>query len=189
MAENDKKRSLEERPDLTQMRAFTETAFPVWLKRMPGEQIAKLVGELSIRWTTAGHNVLTVAGAIHAELGVQPEVDQVLDLVVAWEEINNVRYDPGLGRFVKREVKVDVPPSSKSSHKSKTVARLEKKLLELEDQVKLAEKRALRLDKNLEYLDRLFVVETVTKFKDRKEGLAEWMLTALELVEGRLRIR
>ena len=80
--------------------------------------MAKLVGELSIRWTTAGHNVPTVAGAIHAELGVQLEVDQMLELVVAWEEINSLRYDPALGKFVKCAVKTEPTHQAKSSHKS-----------------------------------------------------------------------
>ena len=66
MLETDKKRSLEETPELAQMIAFSETAFPMWLKRMPGEKVANLVGDLSMRWTVAGHNVPTVAGAIHA---------------------------------------------------------------------------------------------------------------------------
>ena len=38
----------------------------------------------------------------------------------------------------------------------------------------------------MEYLDKPFVRETVAKFGDRKEGLAEWMLTSLEMVEKSL---
>ena len=145
--------------------------------------MAKLVGELSIRWTTVGHNVPTVAGAIHAEFGVPLEVDQMMDLVVAWEEINAVRYDPALGKFVKCAVKAETTHQAKSSHESKSVAELERKLVELEDQVQKAKKRAQRSEKGLEYLDRLFTKEIVEKLRDCKEGLAEWMPTSMEMVE------
>ena len=66
-----KKRSLEETPELAHVRAFAETAFPMWVKRIPSEKIAKLVGELAMRWSVAGHNVPTVAGTLHAELWVK----------------------------------------------------------------------------------------------------------------------
>ena len=151
--------------------------------------MAKLVGELSIRWTAAGHNVPTVAGVIHAELGVPLEVDQMLDLVVAWEEINVVRYDPALGNFVKCTVKAETAHQLKSSHKSKSVAELERKLVELEDQVRKAEKRAQRSEKGLEYWIDLSPKRlwrsSETRRKDwfQKEGLVEWMLTSLEMVE------
>ena len=86
---------------MAQVRAFAETAFPMWVKRMPTEKVAKMVGELALRWSVAGHNVPTVVGALHAELAVKCEVDQMLDLIVAWEEINDCRYDPAVGQFVK----------------------------------------------------------------------------------------
>ena len=121
MSETDKKNSLEETPKLAQMRAFSETAFPMWLKRMPGEKVVNLVGDLSIRWTVAGHNVPTATGAIHAELGVKLEVDQILDLVAAWEEINSVKYDPALGKLVKVSVKAEHSHHSKFSSKGKSV--------------------------------------------------------------------
>ena len=92
----------------------------------------------------AGHNVPTVAGAIHGELGVKLEVDQILDLVVAREKINSVQYDPVLEKFVKVSVKSEHSHHSKSSSKGKSVAELEKWLVELEDQVRQAEKRAQR---------------------------------------------
>ena len=74
MPEKDtKKRLSEETPELAQGRAFAETAFPMWVKRMPTERVAKLVGDLSLRCSVAGQKVPTVAGALHAELAVKCE--------------------------------------------------------------------------------------------------------------------
>ena len=101
----------------------------------------------------------------------------------AWEEINDSQYDPALGRFVKQTPKEEILKSpSKSSSKRKSVAEPEKKIAELEEHVKKAEKHAERSERGLEYLDKEFSVATVQKFKDRKEGLAEWMLTSLDMV-------
>ena len=61
----------------------------MWVKRIPSEKVAKLVGELAMRWSAAGHNVPTVAGALHANPAVTFEVDQMLDLIVAWKDIND----------------------------------------------------------------------------------------------------
>ena len=93
---------MEETPELAQVRAFAETAFPMLVKRMPTERVAKVVGQLALRWGVAGHNVLTLAGALHAELAVKCEVDHMLGLMVAWEEMDDCQYDPALGRFVKQ---------------------------------------------------------------------------------------
>ena len=141
MCDLDKKRPLSETPELAQMRALAETAFLMWVKRMPSEQLARMVGELSLRWSAEGHNVATVAGAIHAELGMKFEVDQMLDRIAAWENIHKCKYDPAQGKFVKLLVKSE-DPAGKSHPKKKSVADLEKKLAELEEQVRLSEKRA-----------------------------------------------
>ena len=39
---------------------------------MPVERVAKLVGELSMRWVAAGHHAPTVLGASHADVGGKP---------------------------------------------------------------------------------------------------------------------
>ena len=46
-----------------------------------------------------------------------------------------------------------------------------------------AEKRAQRSQKGLEYLGKPFIKETV---RHRMEGLAEWMLTSLDIIEKSL---
>ena len=75
MTDSDKKRPLLEILELAQMRLFTQTAFPMWVKRMPSYCLAKLVGELALHWSSEGHNLPTVAGAIHADLAMKFEVD------------------------------------------------------------------------------------------------------------------
>ena len=55
------------------------------------------MGELALRWSVAGHNVPMVAGALHAELAIKCEVDQLLDLIVTWEEIKDCQHDPAPG--------------------------------------------------------------------------------------------
>ena len=183
MAEKDtKKRSLEETSELAHVRAFAEIAFPVWVKRIPSEKIAKLVGELAMRWSVAGHNVPTVAGALHAEVAIKFKVDQMLDLIVAWEDINECQYDPALGKSVKNTPKEEVLKSPlKHSGKKKSAADLEKKIAELEEHVKKAEKQAER-----SCPDKEFCETTVRKLRERKEGLAEWMLTSLDMVSAAL---
>ena len=44
----------------------------------------------------------------------------------------------------------------------------------------------MRSEKGLDYLDKPFTVETVRKFRGRKDGLPEWMLTLLDMVEKSL---
>ena len=132
MSETDKKRPLEESPELAQVRAFAETAFPRSLKRMPAERVAKLVGELSLRWSTESHHVPTVAGALHAQPVMKIEVEHMLDLIVAWEDINSCKYDLAQGKFVKTVVKNEGHTHGKSGDKKKSAHELEKKLAELE---------------------------------------------------------
>ena len=111
----------------------------------------------------------------------------MLDLIVAWEDINDCQYDPTLGRFVKVTPKEEVLKSpSKHSSKKKSVADLEKKIAELEEHVKKVEKQAERSERGLEFLDKEFCEATVRKFRDQKEGLVEWMLTSLDMVSTAL---
>ena len=133
-----------------------------------------MVGELSLRWSAEVPNFSTVASAIHAERGMPFEVDHMLDLIVAWEDINRCKYDTAQGKFIKLPMKSD-DVSSNYHTKKKSVA-------DLEEQVRLSEKRATRSKKGLVYPDNPFTADTVRKFKGRKSGLAQWIMAALEMV-------
>ena len=51
---------------------------------------------------------LTMAGAGHAALLMKFELEQMLDLLVAWEEIDSYQYDLGQGNFVPVVVKSEM---------------------------------------------------------------------------------
>ena len=149
MSESNKKHPLVESLELAQMRAFAEMAVSMWLKRMPAKRVAKPVEGLPIRWSYEGHHISIIAGALHAELAMKFEVDHMLDLIVAREDINGCRYDPAQVKFVKITVKTEGRSHNKSGDRKKFVMEFDKKLAKLEEQVKKADKRAVTSEKGL----------------------------------------
>ena len=68
-----------------------EHAVPLWHKSVPPEKIAASAASFTMRWTEVGHLVPTVSvpAAMHAQLELPIEAKHVLDLMVAWQEVNH----------------------------------------------------------------------------------------------------
>ena len=75
------------------LRAFAETCFQPWIKRVQGDYLARRVSALTMEWQQAGKNVLDMLAGMATLLQVGLEPERMLDLVVAWEDVASVRYD------------------------------------------------------------------------------------------------
>ena len=52
-----------------------------------------------MRMTAHGYNAPQLAGQMKEELQLSIDLGDVMDLVVAWEDVNGVEYDPGQKMF------------------------------------------------------------------------------------------
>ena len=84
----DKKRPVDEvDSEIVKLRAFAETGFQHWIKRIQGDYLAKRASALTMEWQKEGKNVpdMLAGMATHLQVGLEPE--RVLNLVVAWEDV------------------------------------------------------------------------------------------------------
>ena len=87
----DKKRPADEvDSEIVKLRAFAETGFQHWIKRVQGEYLATRVSALTMEWQQVGKNVLEMLARMAALLQVGLEPERMLDLVVAWEDVASV---------------------------------------------------------------------------------------------------
>ena len=96
----DKKRPVDEVDiEIVKLRAFAETGFQHWIKRVQGECLAKRASALTMEWQKEGKNVLEMLAGMATllQVGLQPE--HMLDLVVAWEDVASVKYDCAAMKF------------------------------------------------------------------------------------------
>ena len=93
------KRPAESEPDAAALCAFAEHAFGLWRSRVPGEVLGRKVAALTMRMTVHGYNAPQLAAQMKKELQLSIDLGDVMDLVVAWEDVNGVEYDPGQKRF------------------------------------------------------------------------------------------
>ena len=90
----DKKRPVDEvDPEIVKLRAFAETRFQHWIKRIQGDHLAKRASALTMEWQKEGENVPEMLAGMATLLQVGLEPERMLDLVVAWEDVASVRYD------------------------------------------------------------------------------------------------
>ena len=96
----DKKRPADEvDSEIVKLRAFAETGFQHWIKRVQGEYLARRVSTLTMEWRQASKNVpeMLAGMATLLQAGLAPK--RMLDLVVAWEDVALVRYDCSTMKF------------------------------------------------------------------------------------------
>ena len=93
------KRPAESEPDAAALCAFAEHAFGLWKSRVPGEVLGRKVAALTMRMTAHGYHAPQLADQMKKELRLNINLRDVMDLVVAWEDVNGVDYDPGQKRF------------------------------------------------------------------------------------------
>ena len=96
----DKKRPVDEvDSEIVKLRAFAETRFQHWIKRIQGDYLAKRASALTMEWQKEGKNVPEMLAGMATLLQVGLEPERMLDLVVAWEDVASVRYDCAAMKF------------------------------------------------------------------------------------------
>ena len=80
-------------PEVVKLRAFAETGFQHWIKRIQGDYLAKRAFALTMEWQKEGKNVPEMLAGMATLLRVGLEPERMLGLVVAWEDVASVRYD------------------------------------------------------------------------------------------------
>ena len=98
------KRPPEEGPDLAVVRAFVEHAFPLSISWALTDKLASLVAEMSVCWVQAGHNVLQVTAALQTQLAIEMPLEEIMDVLFAWEEVHKSRCMPETTKSPRREV-------------------------------------------------------------------------------------
>ena len=78
--------------EIVKLRAFAETGFQRWIKRVQGDYLARRVSALTMEWQTEGKNVPEMLAGMATLLQVGMEPERMLDLVVAWEDVASVKW-------------------------------------------------------------------------------------------------
>ena len=87
-------------PEIAVLCAFLENGFPAWVQRIPGDYLARRVAEISLRCQKQGKHIPTLTEGMATILNNAIQADRVLDLVVAWEHVNQHMYDLIQAKFV-----------------------------------------------------------------------------------------
>ena len=82
------------------LHAFAENAFGLRMQRILGGILAKKVAALTMRMSVQGFNALQMAQAVMEELKLDNDLWEVMGLVVPWEDITSVQYDPAGKMFI-----------------------------------------------------------------------------------------
>ena len=85
--------------EIVKLRAFAETGFQHWIKRVQGDYLAKRASALTMEWQKEGKNVPEMLAQMATLLQVGLEPERMLDLVVAWEDVASVKYDCATMKF------------------------------------------------------------------------------------------
>ena len=85
--------------EIVKLRAFAETGFQQWIKRIQGDYLAKRASALTMEWQKEGKNVPQMLARMATLLQVALEPERMLDLVVAWEDVASVKYDYAAMKF------------------------------------------------------------------------------------------
>ena len=89
------------------LRSFAATAFPVWKRHYPQVDLARDLGRLAARWSSAGVDLPVVEQSIGKSLDVAP--DMALEVILAWEIVQGWTYDP-LSDSFSQPLPMDVDP-------------------------------------------------------------------------------
>ena len=83
-----KKRPVDEvDTEIVKLRAFAETGFQHWIKRVQDDYLTRRFSALTMEWQKEGKNVPEMVAGMATLLQVGLEPERMLDLVVAWEDV------------------------------------------------------------------------------------------------------
>ena len=178
------KRPAESAPDAAALCAFAEHAFGLWRSRVPGEVLGRKVAALTMRMTAHGYNAPQLAGQMKEELQLSINLGDVMDLVVAWEDVNGVEYDPGQKMFKQAQTAATTATSGlKVKQESSEWLEMKTRMESLERELAQAHAGRETSSRRVPWGDRPLTEETIDAFLCEEEGVPEWMQEALDLVK------
>ena len=178
------KRPAESAPDAAALCAFAEHAFGLWRLRVPGEVLGRKVAALTMRMTAHGYNAPQLAGQMKEELQLSIDLGDVMDLVVAWEDVNGVEYDPGQKMFKQAQTAATTATSGlKVKQESSEWLEMKTRIESLERELAQAQAGRETSSRRVPWGDRPLTEETIDAFLCEEEGVPEWMQEALDLVK------
>ena len=75
-------------PWITVLCAGLENGFPAWVRRIPGDYLARRVAEVATRCQKEGKHISTLTEGMAAILNNSTAANRVFDVVVAWEDVS-----------------------------------------------------------------------------------------------------
>ena len=169
----DKKRPVDEvDSEIVKLRAFAETGFQHWMKRVRGDFLARRVSALTMEWQQAGKNVPEMLAGMATLLQVGLEPERMLDLVVAWEDVALVKYDCSAMKFKPANSQVGGGAPIGAPH---TVGFLHQELGDLRRKLdaQTAAKSKSR-SAGTDYLKGNLTADLIAEFR-QEPGIPEWM--------------